>query len=38
MGQYDCGYVYDCQFDSNQPIECTPILGAEELEINSYLY
>lgn len=38
MGKYDCGYVYDSQFDSNRPMECAPILDAEDLEINSYLY
>lgn len=38
MGQYDCGYVYEFKFESDDAMQCTPIVDAEDLEINCYLY
>lgn len=38
MGEFDAGYIYEFQFDSDEPMRCTPIQDAEDLELNSYLY
>lgn len=38
MAGYDAGFVYEYGFDDEDPISCTPIPGAEDTEITSYIF
>ncbi|XP_055610904.1 cilia- and flagella-associated protein 44 isoform X2 [Uranotaenia lowii] len=38
MGGYDAGFVYEYDFDDEDPISCTPVAGAEDVEITKFLY
>lgn len=38
MGGYDAGFVYEYEFDDEDPVSCTPVPGAEDTEITTYIY
>ncbi|XP_055843195.1 cilia- and flagella-associated protein 44 [Episyrphus balteatus] len=38
MGGYDAGYIYEVKFGENEPITCTFIPEADDVEIHSYLF
>nr|XP_029730533.1 LOW QUALITY PROTEIN: cilia- and flagella-associated protein 44-like [Aedes albopictus] len=38
MAGYDAGFVYEYEFDDEDPVSCTPVPGAEDTEITTYLY
>ncbi|XP_055921167.1 cilia- and flagella-associated protein 44 [Eupeodes corollae] len=38
MAGYDAGYVYEVKFGEEEPIRCTIIPEADDIEINSYLF
>lgn len=38
MGGYDAGYIYEISFKNDAEVRSTPIPGAEDVEITSYLY
>ncbi|XP_055624931.1 cilia- and flagella-associated protein 44 isoform X2 [Toxorhynchites rutilus septentrionalis] len=37
MGEYDAGFVYEYDFYDEDPVSCTPIPGAEDVEITTYI-
>jgi cilia- and flagella-associated protein 44 len=38
MGGYDAGYVYEFEFESEHPVQCTMVPHGDGIEIHSYLY
>ncbi|XP_062543886.1 cilia- and flagella-associated protein 44 [Armigeres subalbatus] len=38
MSGYDAGFVYEYEFDDEDPVSCTPVPGAEDTEITTYIY
>ncbi|XP_058463045.1 cilia- and flagella-associated protein 44 isoform X2 [Malaya genurostris] len=38
MGGYDAGFVYEYCFDDEDPVSCTSVYGAEDTEMNTYIY
>lgn len=38
MAGYDAGYIYEYVFGEEDPVKCTLIKEADDIEIHSYLY